>query len=174
MPHQLLSPLPQASLCPPCLPAPSAASDDLCSRPVSPLFVSSFIFFQFLFASLFDISVPYTCHSVYIRLHLQVDPHPFLFGSPARYAFCLVCLLHNKLKASDPLLVPHPAPPDRSSPYSRVFHAWVTQTQKTRPKWPCSLSSETKNAATGATFFIWEEGRCARLVFVSEWEEGPR
>jgi len=30
------------------------------------------------------LSVPYTWHVVYIKTHLQGDPYPFLFGSPAR------------------------------------------------------------------------------------------
>jgi len=47
---------------------------------------------------------------LYIRPRLQVDPYPFLFGSPARYALLFSLSLHNKLNPSDPLLVPHPAP----------------------------------------------------------------
>jgi len=73
--------------------------------------------------------VPYTCHFVYIRLHLQVDPHPFLFGSPARYAPCLVYLLHNKLntfgspastafRSAPSPDVPLHVPPDCSCPYT--------------------------------------------------------
>src|SRR6266568_3870649 len=46
----------------------------------------------------------------YISLHLQVDPYPFLFGSPARCALVLVYLLYNKLNTLDPLLVPRSAP----------------------------------------------------------------
>src|SRR6266571_4445134 len=46
---------------------------------------------------------------LYISLHQQVDPYPFLFGSPARCASCLVYFLHNKLNTLDPLLVPHSA-----------------------------------------------------------------
>ena len=45
----------------------------------------------------------------YISLHLQVDPYPFLFGSPARCALVLVYLLYNKLNSLDPLLVLHSA-----------------------------------------------------------------
>jgi len=48
--------------------------------------------------------------TLYIRLRLQVDPYPFLFGSPARYALLFSLSLHNKLNPSDPLLVPHSAP----------------------------------------------------------------
>ena len=53
---------------------------------------------------------------LYISLFLQVNPYSFLFRSPARDAFCLVYLLHNKLKTSDPLLVLHSA--DHNSLYS--------------------------------------------------------
>src|SRR6266508_6821061 len=42
---------------------------------------------------------------LYISLHQQVDPYPFLFGSPARCASCLVYFLYNKLNSLDPLLV---------------------------------------------------------------------
>src|SRR6266704_1076253 len=63
---------------------------------------------------------------LYISLHQQVDPYPFLFGSPARCASCLVYFLHNKLNTLDPLLVPRSAllrlpmfRLDRSCPYSR-------------------------------------------------------
>ena len=61
---------------------------------------------------------------LYISLHQQVDPYPFLFGSPARCASCLVYFLHNKLNTLDPLLVLRSAPlclptfrPDHSCPY---------------------------------------------------------
>ena len=37
--------------------------------------------------------VPCTWHLVYIRLHLQRDPHPFLFGSPARFVTSCIRLL---------------------------------------------------------------------------------
>src|SRR6266700_947842 len=40
--------------------------------------------------------------------YLQWDPHPFLFGSPARYVAGLVLLLDNRLTL-DPLLVTEPA-----------------------------------------------------------------
>src|SRR5205807_1065024 len=67
---------------------------------------------------------------LYISLHQQVDPYPFLFGSPARCASCLVYFLHNKLNTLDPLLVLCSAPLrlptfcsafclDCSCPYSR-------------------------------------------------------
>src|SRR6266545_2490568 len=46
---------------------------------------------------------------LYISLHQQVDPYPFLFGSPARCASCLVYFLYNKLNSLDPLLVPRSA-----------------------------------------------------------------
>src|SRR5438270_9530412 len=66
---------------------------------------------------------------LYISLHQQVDPYPFLFGSPARCTSCLVYFLHNKLNTLDPLLVLHSTPlclptfrsmfrPDRSCPYT--------------------------------------------------------
>jgi len=37
--------------------------------------------------------VPYTWHLVYIGLYLQRDPHPFLFGSPARFVTSCIRLL---------------------------------------------------------------------------------
>ncbi len=48
---------------------------------------------------------------LYISLHQQVDPYPFLFGSPARCASCLVYFLYDKLNSLDPLLVPRSARP---------------------------------------------------------------
>jgi len=42
--------------------------------------------------------------TLYIRPRLQVDPYPFLFGSPARYALLFSLSLYNKLNPSDPLL----------------------------------------------------------------------
>jgi len=48
--------------------------------------------------------------TLYIRPRLQVDPYPFLFGSPARYALLFSLSLYNKLNPSDPLLVPRSAP----------------------------------------------------------------
>jgi len=48
--------------------------------------------------------------TLYIRPRLQVDPYPFLFGSPARYALLFSLSLHNKLNPLDPLLVPRSAP----------------------------------------------------------------
>src|SRR5437016_8869271 len=46
----------------------------------------------------------------YIDLHLQWDPHPFLFGSPARYVASCSLLLRNRL-TSDPLPVAKSARP---------------------------------------------------------------
>src|SRR5437899_11545820 len=46
----------------------------------------------------------------YIGLHLQWDPHPFLFGSPARYVASCSLLLCNRL-TSDPLPVAESARP---------------------------------------------------------------
>src|SRR5438445_12144462 len=52
----------------------------------------------------------------YISPHLQVDPYPFLFGSPARCALVLVYLLYNKLNTLDPLLVLCSTPPRLRTP----------------------------------------------------------
>ena len=41
--------------------------------------------------------VPYTWHVVYIRAHLQRDPHPFLFGSPARFVIHVLDYLYHNL-----------------------------------------------------------------------------
>ena len=46
----------------------------------------------------------------YIGLHLQWDPHPFLFGSPSRYVASCSLLLCNRL-TSDPLPVAKSARP---------------------------------------------------------------
>jgi hypothetical protein len=45
---------------------------------------------------------------MYLGHYLQWDPHPFLFGSPARYVAGLALLLDNRLTL-DPLLVTEPA-----------------------------------------------------------------
>src|SRR6266571_1632152 len=50
--------------------------------------------------------LPIISATPYISPHLQVDPYPFLFGSPARCALVLVYLFYNKLNTLDPLLVP--------------------------------------------------------------------
>ena len=75
--------------------------------------------------SLLSISLPLFgtlyLHS-YIRPHLQGDPHPFLFGSPARYVHLFSVLLHNKLNnfgSPASTVVPLRCQPDRSCPYSR-------------------------------------------------------
>ena len=84
--------------------SPAVALPHFASRSFSP--------FGFLLISFY---VLYLIHvTLYIRPRLQVDPYPFLFGSPARYALLFSLSLHNKLNPSDPLLVlrsaPHPAP----------------------------------------------------------------
>ncbi len=47
---------------------------------------------------------------LYISLHQQVDPYPFLFGFPARCTSCLVYFSYNKLNTLDSLLVSRSAP----------------------------------------------------------------
>jgi len=83
-----------------------------CSSPAVALlrFAScSFSPFGFLFISFYVLYLIRV--TLYIRPCLQVDPYPFLFGSPARYALLFSPSLHNKLNPSDPLLVPRSAPP---------------------------------------------------------------
>ena len=82
---------------------PSRYSVTLLPIPLPPLL---FVFFCFSSVSLSFYLLIFLylctlCVTLYIRQHLQVDPHPFLFRSPARYALCL----HNKLNPSDLLLV---------------------------------------------------------------------
>jgi len=60
-------------------------------------FLYSFRFLPFLLTHsvsfITSFPVPCTWHLVYIRSHLQRDPHPFLFGSPARFVISCIRLL---------------------------------------------------------------------------------
>ena len=66
-------------------PIPRLLSSRGCSVPFRFVLVSPFGFLLLSFYVLYLIRV-----TLYIRPRLQVDPYPFLFGSPARYAPCLV------------------------------------------------------------------------------------
>src|SRR5436853_6408572 len=72
----------------------------------------------------------------YIDLHLQWDPHPFLFRSPARYVASCSLLLHNRL-TSDPLPVAESTRPPAAAPPAVALTAGKDLSGEPAPDTPC-------------------------------------